>query len=135
MNSDTQQQNEILFNSVETELMRRRAVGEVPATLADRPAEVTKSLVKGWWQLYHESDAIIKCYNRKAWVRSQSLPARSLDTPALVQALKSIYDLISLEAIETFRPLEKGEQSAVTLLLVTAHYYSQLTKPAPSYGN
>lgn len=135
MNSNPEQQIEILFNSVEAELIRRRAVGEVPAALSTRPADVTKSIVKGWWQLYHESDAIVKCYNRKVWVRSQSLPANALDTPALIGALKSIHDLINTEAIENFRVMEKGEKSAVALLFAIARYYVQLMNPIPGYGN
>lgn len=135
MNSPASQNIEVLFNSVEMELIRRQAVGEVPAAFAGRPADHLRLTVKGWWQLYHESTAIVKSQNRKVWQRNQNLPAHSLDTTALIDGLKTIYNLISLEAIETFRTLEKGEQSAVTLLLVIAHYYSQLTKPTPSYGN
>ena len=107
----------------------------MPAAFAGRPADQLRTVVKGWWQLYHESTAIIKSQSRKVWERNQNLPAHSLDTPALIDGLKTVYNLISLEAIESFRALRKGEQSAVTLLLVIAHYYSQLTKPTPSYGN
>ncbi|RYF47059.1 MAG: hypothetical protein EOO38_12900, partial [Cytophagaceae bacterium] len=69
---------EILFNSVEAELARRHAVGETPDAYANKPLDRLTATVKGWWQLYQESQSIVQMKNRSVWQRDVSLPALSL---------------------------------------------------------
>lgn len=118
-------QNERLFNSVEVELVRRWAFGQVPAMFGNHEASVLKCFVKAWWNLYHESECALCCKNRTIWHRSQELPAPPLDTDALVMALLRIRQLIILEALLEFRLIRQHEESALGGLSVLIHYYTQ----------
>lgn len=118
-------QNERLFNSVEVELVRRWAFGQVPDVFGNHPAVVLKSFVKAWWNLYHETDCARLCKDRIVWKRSQELPAPPLDTDDLVAALLRIRQLIVLEALLEFRPIQSAEESALAGLDVLIHYYSR----------
>lgn len=116
-------QHERLFNSVEVELVRRWAFGQVPAVFGNHPATVLKSFVKAWWNLYHETDCALTLRNRTVWQRSQELPAPPLDTADLVAALLRIRQLIVLEALLEFRPIQPAEESALAGLDVLIHHY------------
>lgn len=125
---------EILFNSVEIELARRWAFHNVPAVFVDRPALHLQKVVKAWWQLYHESICAAQARNRTLWERKASYPAVALDTPALVESLRQIRQLMSLDALSVFRPLSQAEQAAIGLLtLITAYYAQYETHPPPTW--
>ena len=117
-------QNERLFNSVEVELVRRWAFGQVPDVFGHRPAVELKSFVKAWWNLYHEIDCVLMVKNRTVWQRSQELSAPPLNTDELVVALLRVRQLIVLEALLEFRPVQPVEESALAGLDVLIHYYN-----------
>lgn len=117
---------EVLFNSVEIELARRWAHGEVPAMFAGRPVDHLRKMVKAWWQIYHESAAAATGRNRTVWERSQSSPAEALGTPALVSSLATIRESLNLDALKGFRPLFQAEHSAITILDIIINYYTKL---------
>lgn len=117
-------ENERLFNSVEVELVRRWAFGQMPAMFGNHEASVLKCFVKAWWNLYHESECALSCKNRTIWHRSQELPAPPLDTDELVMALLRIRQLIILEALLEFRLIRQHEESALGGLSVLIHYYT-----------
>ena len=123
-------QNERLFNSVEVELVRRWAFGQVPDVFGHRPAVVLKSFVKAWWNLYHEIDCALTLRNRTVWQRSQELPATPLDTADLVAALLRVRQLIVLEALLEFRLIRPAEESALAGLDVLIHYYNMAKQTA-----
>lgn len=118
--------NEVLFNSVESELARRHAVGETPDMLVSKSTSALRVIVKGWWQLYQESQSIVQLKNRSVWQRYTTQPAKALDTPALVNSLKQISELINLTAIGQFRTPAYHEESAVILLQLIINYYAKL---------
>lgn len=117
-------QNERLFNSVEVELVRRWAFGQVPDVFGKHPAVVLKSFVKAWWNLYHETDCALMFKNRTVWQRSQELSAPPLNSAELVAALLRVRQLIVLEALLEFRPIQPAEESALAGLDVLIHYYN-----------
>ncbi len=121
-----QPDNEVLFNSVEAELARRHAVGETPDAFAGKPVNGVRGVIKNCWQLYHESQSILQKKNRSVWQRDASLPARSLDTPTLVNSLKQIGELIDLQAIGQYRTPTRFEESSVILLHLITNYYAKL---------
>lgn len=123
---------EVLFNSVEIELARRWAHGEVPAIFVSRPAEDLRRVVKAWWQIYHESAAAASDRDRTVWERNQAYPARALDTLTLIDALKKLRQLINLDALKMFRPLHQAEYSAIGLLDLISAYYVKLTIQTPT---
>jgi hypothetical protein len=123
---------EILFNSVEVELDRRWAFGEVPAVFKDRPAEHLRRMVKAWWQIYHESAAAAKAQNRTAWQRNPANLAVALDTAALVESLSQISKLIDLDAIRAYRTAGSAELSAVCLLEMITTYYVEIRNQTPT---
>ncbi|GAB3220251.1 hypothetical protein [Spirosoma arcticum] len=123
---------EILFNSVEVELDRRWAFGEVPSTFKDRPAEHLRRMVKAWWQIYHESAAAAKAQNRTAWRRNPANPAVALDTASLVDSLGQISKLINLDAIRAYRTVGSAELSAVCLLGMITTYYVEIRTQTPT---
>lgn len=123
-------QNERLFNSVEVELVRRWAFGQVPDVFGNHPATVLKSFVKAWWNLYHETDCALMGKDRTVWKRSQELSAPPLDTADLVVALLRIRQLIVLEALLEFRPIQPAEESAFAGLEVLIHYYNRAKQTA-----
>ncbi|GAB3788540.1 hypothetical protein GCM10028818_55290 [Spirosoma horti] len=117
---------EILFNSVEVELARRWAFGEVPVAFVSRQVEDLHKMVKQWWNIYHDSAAAAEYSNRQVWERNQTYPANTLDTPLLVSSLTRIHRLINLEAIKNFRPLHDWEVMAVYFLGMISAYYLNL---------
>jgi hypothetical protein len=117
-------ENERLFNSVEVELVRRWAFGQVPAMFGQHEAGVFKSFVKAWWNLYHESDCALNHKDRTVWQRSEELSAPPLDTKALLLALLRIQQLVVREALLDYRSLEQHEESALGGLNVLIHYYT-----------
>lgn len=119
-------QAEILFNSVEMELTRRWAFGEVPIVFVSRPVKHLQATVKAWWQIYHKCAAAADNRNRTVWVRNHAYPAQSLDTPALIDHLRSIGQLIDLAALRPFRRAAPAELSAVCLLGMISAYYVEL---------
>jgi hypothetical protein len=118
---------EILFNSVEVELARRWAHGEVPASFASRPVGHLRKMVKVWWEIYHESVAAATNQNRKVRERNQAYSAEALDTPGLVNALKVIHENMNLKALNAFRPLHEAEHLAIGILHIISTYYTKLT--------
>lgn len=118
---------EVLFNSVEIELARRWAHGEVPPMFVGRPADHLRKMVKAWWQIYHESAAAASGLDRTVWERNPAYPAEALDTPALTDALNQIHGSLDLEALKIFRPLHQAEHSAVGILSLMITYYMKLT--------
>ena len=122
--------NERLFNSVEIELVRRWAFGQVPEMFGNHDAHVLKCFVKVWWHLYHETDCALSQKNRTVWHPSQELPALSLDTAALVAALLRIRQLIVLDALLDFRPIQHHEEAALGGLNILIHYFKRIAKQA-----
>lgn len=122
---------EIMFNSVEVELARRWAFGEVPVAFASRKVEDLRKMVKQWWNIYHDSAAAAEYSNRQVWERNQAYPANALDTLLLVSTLNQIYGLINLEAIKNFRPLHDWEVMAVYFLGMISAYYLNLDQQQP----
>lgn len=119
---------EVQFNSVELELARRWATGEVPPAFIKRPAGDLRKVVKAWWQIYHESTAAANQRSRTVWERSPALPAEALDTFALINALRQIEHRLDLEALLRFRELHQSEHSAIGLLKLITNYYKNLVK-------
>lgn len=117
---------EVLFNSVEAELARRHAVGEIPDALANKPVTGVRGVIKNCWQLYQESQCILREKNRSVWQRNASLTAQSLDTPKLVNSLKQIQELIDMSAIGQYRMPTYCEESSVALLRLITNYYVKL---------
>ncbi len=116
---------ELTFNSVEVELIRRWGLGNMPRAFRRHPARVLRCFVKSWWNLYHETHCAATRTNRTYWKRSQDLPAPTLDSPGLVSALLRIRALILLEALDGFRPIRSGEESALVGLSILIHYYAE----------
>lgn len=121
--------NECLFNSVEIELVRRWAFGQVPEMFGNHDAHVLKCFVRAWWNLYHETDCALHHRNRTVWHPSQQLPALPLDTDALVAALLRIRQLIVFDALFDFRPIQPNEESALGGLNVLIHYFNRIGGP------
>ena len=119
---------EVQFNSVEMDLARRWAVGEVPAMFVKRPAADLRKMVKAWWQIYHESIAAANERTRTIWERNPAYPADVFDTPALISALQQIENRLDMKALLHFRDLHQGEHSAIGILRITINYYSSLLK-------
>ena len=117
-------ENEHLFNSVEVELVRRWAFGQVPPMFGNQEAHVLKCFIKAWWNLYHECACALSETNRTVWVRDELLPAPALDTAALIKALLRIRQLIVLEALLEHRSIRQHEESALGGLSVLIHYYT-----------
>lgn len=118
-------EKERLFNSVEVELVRRWAFGELPDPFRAHTASVLKCFVKAWWQLYHEADCALMAKNRTVWQRSQQLSAPPLNTAELVRALLRIRQLIVLEALLEFRSLQPPEEAALAGLQILIQYFTQ----------
>lgn len=114
---------EILFNSIEQELLRRWAFGNVPDVYRTRPTDYLRASVKCWWSLYHETVSAKHIRNRSVWSRNPALPAHTLDNDALKGSLNEIYKLIEVDALSDFRPLTPAESSGVVLLAMTINYY------------
>ena len=123
---------EVLFNSVEVELDRRWAFGEVPAIFKNRPAEHIRRMVKAWWHIYHESAAATSGRNRTIWERSPAYPAIALNTTSLIESLSQIDRLINLEAIRAYRSIHSAELSAVCILGMVTTYYGELRNQTPT---
>lgn len=123
---------EIMFNSVEVDLARRWAFGEVPVAFANRKVEDIRKMVKQWWNIYQDSAAAAECSNRQVWERNQAYPANALDTQLLVSTLNQIHGLINLEAIKNFRPLHDWEVMAVYFLGMIRAYYLNLDQQQTS---
>ena len=119
---------EVQFNSVELELTRRWAAGEVPPAFVKRHPEDIRKVVKAWWQIYHESTAAANQQSRTVWERSPALPAEALDTSALINALQQIELRLDLEGLLRFRELYQGEHSAIGLLRLITNFYKNLVK-------
>ncbi len=119
---------EILFNSVELEITRRWAMGNVPSLFTGRSAEDLKRVIKSWWHIYHESVCATEGRNRTVWERNGNYPAEALDTEALVRSLLEIRRLMNLDALRKFRPSPVHEVSAVCLLGMVTTYYAELKK-------
>ena len=124
-------ENERLFNSVEVELVRRWAFGQVPTMFGNHEASVLKCFVKAWWNLYHETACALNETNRTLWQRSNEQSAAALDTTALVKALLRIRQLIILEALLEFRPIYQHEDAALGGLNVLIQYYNCIGGPHP----
>lgn len=118
--------NEVLFNAVEAELVRRHAVGETPDAFAGKSVTGVRGVIKNCWQLYHESQSIIREENRLVWQRDALLPAQALDTTKLVNSLKHIWELIDLTAIGQYRMPTYCEESSVALLDLITKFYVKL---------
>lgn len=116
-------ENERLFDSVEVELVRRWAYGQIPDTFSHQPALVLKGFVETWWNLYHEAECATSQKNRKIWQRSHELPALSLNTAELVATLLYIRQLVVLETLQEFRPIEPAENLAVSGLESLLQYF------------
>ena len=114
---------EILFNSVEVELARRWAFGNVPPVFLNRRAIHLRYVVKALWHLYHESSCARHKRNRAIWSRNPAFPAEALDTKALVAHLQTIRQLLNLDDLLTFRPLSKAEGASLCLLALLTAYY------------
>ena len=123
---------EILFNSVEVELARRWAHGEVPAIFASRPAEDLRRMVKAWWHIYHESICAANGRDRTIWDRNPAYPAEALDTAALIAGLQQIYRLMNIARLRDYRPSLQHEISAIHLLGVIRSFYIELSKHQPA---
>lgn len=123
---------EALFNSVEIELDRRWAFGEVPTVFANRPADHLRRMVKAWWQIYHESAAAAKEEDRTFWERNPAYPAVALDTASLVESLTQINKLINLEAIRLYRTVHQQELSAVCVLGMITTFYVDIRNQTPT---
>ena len=123
---------ELLFNSVEVELARRWAHGEVPAMFTPRPVDDLRQMVKAWWQIYHEAAAAAIGRNRTVWERNPAYGAVALDTPALIDAFRQIRQRINLNALAGFRPIHQGEHSAIGILDLISAYYTNLNKRTPT---
>ncbi|GAA4459306.1 hypothetical protein GCM10023189_32790 [Nibrella saemangeumensis] len=119
-----QLQIEILFNSVEVELARRWAFGNVPVVFSRRPAMHLRVLVKAWWHIYHETYCARQFRNRQVWQRSNALPAQALDTSALASSLQEINNLLDVDALRDFRPLSNAEKASLCLLTLLTSYYN-----------
>ncbi|WP_157627067.1 hypothetical protein [Spirosoma luteum] len=119
-------ENERLFNSVEVELVRRWALGQVPDKFGNQPANLLKGFVETWWNLYHETECATSQKDRIIWQRFHELPALSLDTAGLVAALHHIRQLIVLETLQAFRPIEPVEDSALSGLDSLLRYFDRL---------
>ena len=122
-------ENERLFNSVEVELVRRWAFGEVPTMFGNHQAPVLKCFVKVWWNLYHEAWCALSHKNRTIWQRSQELSAPPLETHELVRALLRIQQMIVLEALREFRTIQPHEYAALGGLTVLIHFYNRIAGP------
>ena len=119
---------EIQFNSVEMELVRRWAVGEVPRVFANYPVNALRRMVKAWWQIYHESKAAATETNRTIFERYQTYPAQALDTTKLIQALEQIEERMNLVALAKFRSVHNAEYCAVELLKLIKTFYLNLNQ-------
>lgn len=118
------QQIEILFNSVEMELARQHIFQNVPPVFVKRPVMHIRMVVKAWWHLYQESTSARQQRNRLIWERSPAHPAEALTMPALGAGLREIRQLVDLESLLLFRPLSRGDESALCLLALLTTYYS-----------
>lgn len=115
---------EILFNSVEAELVRRWSIHNVPEVFAHRPVDHIRILVKAWWHIYQESTCAGWAMNRTFWERPIDYPVYALGTPALVNTLQQIYELTDLKVLAGYRPLKDGEEDAICLLVYFREYYT-----------
>ena len=114
---------EILFNSVEIELARRWAFGNVPPVFVNRRPIHLRYVVKALWHLYHESSCARHKRDRAVWGRNPDYPAEALDTPTLVDHLQDIRQLLNLDDLLAFRPLSKSEGASLCLLALLTAYY------------
>jgi hypothetical protein len=123
---------ELLFNSIEVELARRWAHGEVPTMFTSRPVDDLRKMVKAWWQIYHEGVTAASGHNRTVWERNQAYAAVALDTPALLDALSQVRQRINLDALSGFRPIHQAEHSAIGILDQISAYYTNLNNQIPT---
>lgn len=114
---------ESLFNSVEQELLRRRDMGDVPFVFSQQFEKGLQSAVKGWWSIYHESQAARLGQNRTAVQRNEHAPAKPLTRLGLVTSLEEIQELLDMEALYEWRPSPQHEAYAVSLLDKLIAYY------------
>ena len=119
-----QQQIEILFNSVEVELNRRWAFGNVPQVFAKRSPSHLRRIVEAWWHLYHESRCAQEQCDRQVWERNPAYPAEALSTPMLVASLMDVKDLLNTDELRTYRELTRAEEAGIGLLCLLTIYYS-----------
>lgn len=116
----------IQFDLVEFELIRRHQAGAVPAKLRSFPAMVCRAFCTAWWQLYQETSCIQQQRNRTVFERPVVLTSSmELDTTELVTYLQEIRDAISLEAILEYRALALHEESAYAGLQILIFYLSR----------
>lgn len=120
---------ELLFDKVESELVRRYAINDVPEVLHDHHTEAdARLLVYLCWEIYHESVCAIQQRNRTVWNRHPSTLSPTLDTATLAIALIDIQMELRPDLLNELRPSHQGEFIAVNLINELVHYYyGQLT--------
>lgn len=126
-----------LFDKVESELVHRYAIKDIPELLHEHSTEAdARLLVYLWWEIYHESACAIQQRNRTVWNRQHSTLPPTLDTATLAIALVDIQMEMRPDLLNELRPSHQGEFIAVNLINELVHYYyKQLISESDQVSN